>query len=554
ELMTDEDGETVLPVVAIRSHYELPDETEEISYDCQSDDEGMPLRTPSMEETGSDALRAQSKDVTGQIQNVCMVRNEAPNVVMTLDSGADVSVAPEQYHALGLPGRQRSICMMDAQGGAIKSAGNRRLRLQAYTGAGEMVEFVEQFAMGVGVTHPLMSFGRLLKQGWVLPRDSQGLYVEHKEKDLKIPARLERNSLVMDVRVCAVRAEDNETLEMEEQEKEKVSEEEDQQMLALMQELSQQVEPDATRVRVEEGPTKKLKGEEVEDSQRSPGYTTEESGDVFVEASSSEDGNVQARMARWQNWKLRKGMVKDEPLELSDSPVVDVAEDNRVFPVRGEATSLYGFISRELALLEKMPGWHALPNGIVVHSSPQATHFVDPSLSFGPEWCGRMTLLKKKDNSGAWEQVESLANYADTPLPYRPLPGGPRPSEPVPLLSGEPSSWLDDERDEEGGELPMLAAGSGGRPEILEDAAFIDPDELRIQIDETWFDKETKLKDLQEICKQLGLATSGSKIKVLRRLQSYKHHQEEKMAYEIAQRLFSESRREAIPLKTPKLP
>ncbi|CAK9080671.1 unnamed protein product [Durusdinium trenchii] len=583
ELMAEDDDESALQVMAIRKCDEIPDEVEEIFYDCQSGDESTSLRTPSMEDTGSDALRAQSKDVEGQIQNLCMVRNEAPNVVMTLDSGADVSVAPEQYYALGLPGHQRSTCMMDAQGGAIKSAGNRRLRLQAYTRAGEMVEFVEQFALGVGVTHPLMSFGRLLKQGWVLSRDSQGLYVEHKEKDLKIPARLERNSLVMDVRVCAVRAEDNETQEMEamasndkdiqesaptvtaeahsmergvkrsveEQEKEKMNEEEDQQMLALMQELSKQ------------------------GSQRSPGYTTEESGDVIVEASSSEDGKVQACMARWQNWKLRKGMVKDGPMELSDSPVVDVMEDNHVFPVRGEATSLYGFISRELALLEKMPGWHALPNGIVVHSSPQATHFLDPSLSFGPEWCGRMTLLKKKDNSGAREQVESLANYVDTPLPYRPLPGGPRaaltfvapglirdyfvvssevPVSQYPLLSGEPSSWPDDERDEEGGELPMLAAGSGGRPEILEDAAFIDPNELRIQIDETWFDKETKLKDLQEICKQLGLATSGSKIKVLRRLQSYKHHQEEKMAYEIAQRLFSESRREAIPLKAPKLP
>ena len=56
----------------------------------------------------------------------------------------------------------------------------------------------------------------------------------------------------------------------------------------------------------------------------------------------------------------------------------------------------------------------------------------------------------------------------------------------------------------------MLAAGSGGRAEILEDVEFVDPDELKVQIDETWFDKETKLKALQEICKQLELATSGS--------------------------------------------
>ena len=306
ELMAEDDDESALQVMAIRKCDEIPDEVEEIFYDCQSGDESTSLRTPSMEDTGSDALRAQSKDVEGQIQNLCMVRNEAPNVVMTLDSGADVSVAPEQYYALGLPGHQRSTCMMDAQGGAIKSAGNRRLRLQAYTRAGEMVEFVEQFALGVGVTHPLMSFGRLLKQGWVLSRDSQGLYVEHKEKDLKIPARLERNSLVMDVRVCAVRAEDNETQEMEamasndkdiqesaptvtaeahsmergvkrsveEQEKEKMNEEEDQQMLALMQELSKQVEPDAPEDRVEEAPSRVKKLRAARDHratlQRSP--------------------------------------------------------------------------------------------------------------------------------------------------------------------------------------------------------------------------------------------------------------------------------------------
>lgn len=102
-------------------------------------------------------------------------------------------------------------------------------------------------------------------------------------------------------------------------------------------------------------------------------------------------------------------------------------EEQHVFPVRGEGRALQGYISRELALLEKVPGWHALPNGTVAHSSPQATHFLGPSFSFGTEWCGRMTLLKKKDNGGAWEQVESLAAYQDTPLPFRPIPGGPRP-------------------------------------------------------------------------------------------------------------------------------
>ena len=70
-------------------------------------------------------------------------------------------------------------------------------------------------------------------------------------------------------------------------------------------------------------------------------------------------------------------------------------------------SSQFEDISRELALLEKVRGWHALPNGIVVHSSPQATHFLDPSLSFGDEWCARMTLLKKKGNSGLRDHCHS---------------------------------------------------------------------------------------------------------------------------------------------------
>ena len=539
-----------------------------------------------------------------------------------------MSVAPEEFYAMGMPGTSRSVAMMDAQGGAIRSSGNRRLRLQAYTRDGELIEFVEQFALGVGVSHPLLSFGRLLKQGWVLSRDQDGLYVEHPEKKMKIPARLERNSLVMDVQVCAVRADETEdeplTVENEVPKNEaalkeneavsndratpaeEVPENEEKsaanasgieqhpspgesdrgvkraaspdvdETLALMEELSEQIPPTAADRPAEETPLKKSKTSEAEAMElRSPGYTTEESGDVVVEASSSEDGRVKARMARWANWKLRHGEVKSEPLELSDSPEMEVdADENHVFPVRGEGRALHGYISRELALLEKVPGWHALPNGIVVHSSPQATHFLDPSLSFGDEWCARMTLLKKKDNSGLWEQIESLAVYRDTPVPFRPIPGGPRPAltfvapdlirdyfvwnseVPVsqyPLLQGEPSSWPDDERDEEGGEFPMLAAGSGGRAEIAEDIQFIDPEELRVQIDDLWFDKETKLQDLQDICKRLNLATSGSKIKVLKRLQRYKHQEEEKLAYEVAQRLFSESRREAVPLKTPKV-
>ena len=68
-----------------------------------------------------------------------------------------------------------------------------------------------------GATHPLLSLG-LLRQGWVLSRDRDELLLEHRERSLQIPARLERNSLVMEVQVCAVRSEEDDDVTMEEKE------------------------------------------------------------------------------------------------------------------------------------------------------------------------------------------------------------------------------------------------------------------------------------------------------------------------------------------------
>ena len=39
------------------------------------------------------------------------------------------------------------------------------------------------------------------------------MFLDHPQRGLQIPTRLERNSLVMDVKVCAVRAEGDELAE-----------------------------------------------------------------------------------------------------------------------------------------------------------------------------------------------------------------------------------------------------------------------------------------------------------------------------------------------------
>ncbi|CAK9088523.1 unnamed protein product [Durusdinium trenchii] len=458
----DENSElTIFAVTEIAETYEATND-EETFYDCDEELKDEP-KPPSMEET--EAQTSERRDdghaeARVETMKICMIKNvvalEVPSVIMTIDSGADVSVAPERFYNLGVPGAGKPIEMIDAQGAKICSKGNRRLRLQAQTRDGEVIEFIEQFALGVGVTHPLLSFGRLLKQGWGLSKDDHGLFLEHPEKTVKIPARLERNSLVMDVKICAVRAEGDEPDELQVNAVsggredavesggdtrppenpsttaaeeiaaaacEKGDIEDDDVTLELMHHLSNEGDPGRD-----------------ESHERSPGYTTEESGDIMVKGSSSDDGKVKEKLARWERWNFKFKEVKKEPVELS---------------------------------------------------SPEE----------------QMT-----DGSGQWEQLENLANYKDTPLPFRPLPHGPRttltfvapglikdafvvnsevPVSQYPLLNGEPASWPeDDQEDQEGGEVPWLAAGGGERPEIAEDVRFVDPDELEVNIDELTFNKD----------------------------------------------------------------
>ena len=56
--------------------------------------------------------------------------------------------------------------------------------------------------------------------------------------------------------------------------------------------------------------------------------------------------------------------------------------------------ALEGYLSRELQNLEKSPGWHRLPNGVVVFSDAVACSFLDPRQMFGQHWKSRMTLMQ----------------------------------------------------------------------------------------------------------------------------------------------------------------
>ena len=73
-------------------------------------------------------------------------------------------------------------------------------------------------------------------------------------------------------------------------------------------------------------------------------------------------------------------------------------------------------------------------------------------------------------------------------------------------------------------------------------------------IDEVTLSVETPLRQLRKLCERLGLATSGGKAKVLRRLKDHHVVMERQMATELAKKVFADRDRSALPFRTPTMP
>ncbi len=136
---------------------------------------------------------------------------KSEHLAITLDSGADVSVVPQEFAKYGDPGSQGLMKMVDAQGERIETSGNRKMKIEAETSHGGKIEFIENFAVGA-VSHPILCFGKLLRQGWVISKEGSELFMNH-PTGAEVPIRLERNSLVMDVQIRAITLERKEEAE-----------------------------------------------------------------------------------------------------------------------------------------------------------------------------------------------------------------------------------------------------------------------------------------------------------------------------------------------------
>ena len=439
---------------------------EEIFYDCIEPEcdvpEGVPMVAMHLQDSEDEAEDESESEVEEQL--VQMIKAErgwqnGDKSVITLDSGADISVLPKEYINCGewSPGDPK-LRMVDAQGRVIQHQGTTKAKLRTRTIDGKQIEVVEDFVVG-NVKHPILCAGRLLKRGWNICNDeSSGPHLVHRA-GTKVALRMARNALMFDAEVCTVQ-------------------------------------------------------------------------------------------------------VKEE-----ESEAVQKDEELRVLALRG-------FLSGYLKELELTPGWHRLPNGVAAYCDPVATRLLDPSQSIEGDMKGRLTLIKEKD--GFWRQLENVEDYSilgDNAFrkisidrePQRTLtflaPGplcdyweidSEVPVSPYPEAQNMPRvvDWSEDGDEKEEELQRQLEEGEERRTRLEAEAE--DPEE--VELDEVLYNSNSTVKDLRDACKQRSLAFSGSKKKMLQRLQGFKRELEGRLQLEVASKLFRERERKPVALGQPKLP
>ena len=241
----------------------------------------------------------------------------------------------------------------------------------------------------------------------------------------------------------------------------------------------------------------------------------EASGEISVKGSSSGDGEIQERLARWERWNFKVKEVKKETVKLSYT-------QKQKFQLQA-SQDLFVCMSLKSA-----------QSNCAAYANPKAIHFLDVMPLVRIERSGRLTLVKMKDWSGAsrpraWQTIWTL-------LCHFKHPAGPRPSlmflaprlirhcfvlDAEAPVAGEPSYWPNDEEEEQAGaEIPMLAAEGEGRPDIAEGVEFVGLWKFKLM--RLGLAKGELVEGVAGDLSKAWFANVGAKMKALKRLKPYK--------------------------------
>ena len=115
-------------------------------------------------------------------------------LAIVLDSGSDATVIPQSMAQCG----EAAVAfgnLWDAQGNSISTSGCRDISVQLFGEGGEEVIFRDRGYVSSSVKQPLLSYGRLLRQGWSIVMRPDGPKLEHAEAEVRIPIEFCQDSL-----------------------------------------------------------------------------------------------------------------------------------------------------------------------------------------------------------------------------------------------------------------------------------------------------------------------------------------------------------------------
>ena len=150
------------------------------------------------------------QDVEEEEMIVSMVRMQRDaatgSCLITLDSGADISVLPQDYASVGERREgDGGLKMVDAQGRKIAHDGMTRAKIRMVDRIGKTIEIYEDFVLG-NVHHPILCARKLLRRGWSLGEVDGSLRLRHEGRSVDIPLNTERNSLQCEASILYERA------------------------------------------------------------------------------------------------------------------------------------------------------------------------------------------------------------------------------------------------------------------------------------------------------------------------------------------------------------
>lgn len=125
------------------------------------------------------------------------VRGVSMDAVETiLDSGSDATVLPLIYAKSG-QGVASDATLRDAQGGHIQTFGCREIQFELESEDGSRLVLRDKGHVSASVQQPLISYGRLLKRGWVITLVDGAPKLMHLKTGSSVPVSFRRDSLVI---------------------------------------------------------------------------------------------------------------------------------------------------------------------------------------------------------------------------------------------------------------------------------------------------------------------------------------------------------------------